>query len=137
MRRFRRSLFGGAIWKEIVDGRGGAEVRRWSSSRSSSKGVGPVKESCESYVRALSCPSARLGDDSRCSVSHIHVLVERPGCGQYGFGVMPMADDGRRSHRKARRCASSGEWIYYKQVQRVWCGPSARQRPSNGGGTTL
>ena len=91
-----------------------------------------------------SCPSARLSVDSlewkrcaRCSVSHVHVLVERPGCGQCGFGVMPKADDGRRSHRKARRCASNGEWIYCRQVQGVWCGPSARQRPSNGGGTTL
>ena len=94
---------------------------------------------CESS----SCPSARLGDDSlewkggaRCSVSHVHVLMERPGCGRCGFGVMPKADGGRRSHRKARRCASNGEWIYCKQVQGVWCEPSARQRPSNDGGTT-
>ena len=39
---------------------------------------------CESSL----CPSARLGDDSlewkqcaQCFVSHVHVLVERPGCG--------------------------------------------------------
>ena len=52
------------------------------------------------------CDSLELKRYARCSVSHVHVLVERPGCGQCGFGVMPKADDGRRSHRKARRCAT-------------------------------
>ena len=36
----------------IVDGSGGAEVRHWSSSRSSSGGAGRVMESCE-FARSV------------------------------------------------------------------------------------
>ena len=139
------------LWMEIVDGGGGAVMRCRKVVkivvRGSQMSQGVMRICTVSHRRCVSesssCPSACLCVDllewkrcARCSVSYVHVLVERPGCGQCGFGVMPKADDGRRIHRKARRCASSEEWIYCKQVQGVWCEPSARQRPSNGGGTT-
>ena len=50
--------------KDIVDGKDGAEVRHWSSSRSSSGGVQCVNESCEFerlvivvICESSSCPS--------------------------------------------------------------------------------
>ena len=90
------------------------------------------------------CPSARLCESllqlkhvtvkvcARCFVSCVHILVERPGCGQRGFGAMPKADGGRRSYRKARMCAGSRRRDYCKQVQRSMVRTECEDRNSGG-----
>lgn len=57
-------------WKVIVDGCSGAEVRCWSSSRSSSEGVDGSRSRANSHVsvavvcESSSCPSARLDEEA-------------------------------------------------------------------------
>ena len=122
----------------VVDASGGAEERYRKACQdrcpgSVTQGVKCVHVCTFGRRRvsvSLLCPSARPGMDSlqlervtnercaRCSVSCVHVLVERPGCGQREFGVIPKADGSKRSYRKARMCATSRRRSYCKQVQK-------------------
>ena len=94
----------------VVDGRGGAEVWCWESRQDRRPRCMRHVVKCvqggtfsRRRVSESSCPSARLCLDqlqlkrvtiegcARCSVSCVHILLERPGCGRRGFGV-PKAD---------------------------------------------
>ena len=161
----------------IVDGRGGAEVRYRESRQDRRPPVfrqGRLRRSPMSQrvkcVHVYTCgrrrvcesslfPSARSREDllqlkrvkcvrcARCSVCYVHVLVERPGCGQQGsVRCRRRTVVGKATVKRGGVCAVGGEATvrkYKRSMVRTECedrnsaGTYVRTecgRPINGGG---